>query len=226
MSNIYEIALQTGEKVTRSVESYFRRTNKANKAECVPFPFRKKKLTNGSTIFTFTGKWNPYRYDVDKGLIAVLERYNEKYEDSYAYMLVAVADDAAPDIIFNDTGFERFGELCPGVVYPEEWYEDKSNRKFDIVLLEKSVHEADGLSKKEVMKLYDLLKSETGFPLEIDNLGGGSTAIGFITPGAGDKLEWEYESLNKFVGRILSDMSLEHDDHIYRHKGLKIWLDR
>lgn len=226
MSNIYEIALQTGEKVTRSVESYFRRTNKANKAECVPFPFRKKKLTNGSTIFTFTGKWNPYRYDVDKGLIAVLERYNEKDEDAYAYMLVAVADDAAPDIIFNDTGFERFGELCPGVIYPNEWYEDKSNKKFDIVLLEKSVHEYGGLDKKEVMKLYDLLKSETGFPLEVDNLGGGSTAIGFITPEAGDKLEWSYDSLSKFIGNILADMELEKDDHIYRHKGLKIWLDR
>ena len=45
------------------------------------------------------------------------------------------------------------------------------------------------------MKLYDLLKSETGFPLEVDNLGGGSTAIGFVTPEAGDKLNWCYDSL-------------------------------
>lgn len=76
------------------------------------------------------------------------------------------------------------------------------------------------------MKLYDLLKSETGFPLEVDNLGGGSTAIGFVTPEAGDKLNWCYDSLGKFVGNILADMELENDDHIYRHKGLKIWLDR
>ena len=60
----------------------------------------------------------------------------------------------------------------------------------------------------------------------LENLGSESTAIGFITMKAGDKLDWDYKSLNKFVGRILSDMSLEHDDHIYRHKGLKIWLNR
>lgn len=226
MGNSFEVAVRTGKEATIEVEAFLRMIEKDNGSENVPYLSSKKKMKDGSTIFTWIKKWNPYRYAFDKGLIDVLKKNDDKQDEDHAYMLVTVCEQEYSEVYRNDPGLECFADLCPGVVYPEEWYEDKSNKKFDIVLLEKSVHEAGGLSKKEVMKLYDLLKSETGFPLEVDNLGGESTAIGFITPEAGDKLNWCYDSLNKFVGRILSDMSLEHDDHIYRHKGLKIWLDR
>lgn len=226
MGNSSEVAVQTGKEATIKLEAFLRMFERDNGSENVPYLSSKKKMGDGSTIFTWIKKWNPYRYDFDKGLIDVLKKNDDKQDEEHAYMLVAVGDQEYNEVYRNDPGIECFADLCPGVIYPEEWYEDKSNKKFDIVLLEKSVHECGGLSKKEVMKLYDLLKSETGFPLELENLGSESTAIGFITPEAGDKLDWSYESLNKFVGRILSDTSLEHEDHIYRHKGLKIWLDR
>lgn len=228
MGNSSEVAVQTGKAATIKVEAFLRMFKRDTGSENVPYLSSKKKMKDGSTIFTWIMKWNPYRYAFDKGLIDVLKKNDDKQDEDHAYTLVAVSEQEYSEVYRNDPGLECFADLCPprGVVYPEEWYEDKSNKKFDIVLLEKSVHECGGLSKKEVMKLYDLLKSETGFPLELENLGSESTAIGFITMKAGDKLDWRYESLNKFVGRILSDMSLEHDDHIYKHKGLKIWLSR
>lgn len=226
MGNSFEVAVRTGKEATIEVEAFLRMFERDNGSENVPYLSSKKKMKDGSTIFTWIKKWKPYLYAFDKGLIEVLKKNDDKQDEDHAYMLVAVCEQEYSEVYRNDPGVEYFADLCPGVVYPEEWYEDKSNKKFDIVLLEKSVHECGGLSKKEVMKLYDLLKSETGFPLEVDNLGGASTAIGFITPEAGDKLDWSYKSLNKFVGDILADMELEKDDHIYRHKGLKIWLDR
>ena len=226
MGNSFEVAVRTGKEVTKQVEAYLQMFEKENGKENVPYLSSKKKMKDGSTIFTWFMKWNPYRYSFDNGFMDVLRKNDDKEDEDYAYMLVAVCAEGCSEVYCNDPGIECFADLCPGVIYPEEWYEDKSNKKFDIVLLEKSVHEAGGLSKKEAMKLYDLLKSETGFPLELENLGSESTAIGFITQEAGDKLNWCYDSLSKFIGNILADMELEKDDHIYRHKGLKIWLNR
>lgn len=226
MGNSFEVAVRTGKEATIEVESFLRMFERDNGSENVPYLSSKKKMKDGSTIFTWIKKWKPYLYAFDKGLIEVLKKNDDKQDEDHAYMLVAVCAEDCSEVYYNDPGIECFADLCPGVIYPEEWYEDKSSKKYDVVLLEKSVHEAGGLSKREVMKLYDLLKSETGFPLELENLGSESTAIGFITPEAGDKLNWCYDSLNKFIGNILADMELEKDDHIYRHKGLKIWLDR
>ena len=227
MGNFYDVAVATGKYTTRSVEVLIRRAKKAGEKEGYdPSPNYKKRLPDGTTIFTWIKKWNPYRYDFDKELLALLKRNDNKQDEDHAYMLVAVCDQECSEVFYNDPGLECFGDLCPGIVYPKEWYEDRTNKKYDIVLLEKSVHEAGGLSKKEVTDLYDRLKSETGFPLELENLGSESTAIGFITPDAGCSLDWDYDSLGKCVGRILADMTLEHENHVYRHKGLKIWLDR
>lgn len=106
----------------------------------------------------------------------------------------------------------------------EEHRKSKDNGTYDVVLLEKP--DDEGLTKKDVLALYDLLKSETGVPVEIDNPLGTSTAMGFIAMEAGEKLNWNYDSLNMFVGRILSDMNLEREDHTYRHQDLVIWLTR
>lgn len=225
MSNIYEIALQTGATVTKAVETYIRKAKKSDKTGFDPSPYRKKKMSDGSTIFMWSGKWNPYKYEFDMGLVTTIERCEELTDEAHAYMLVAVSNQDVPDIIFNDAGLEHFGDLYPGVIYPKEWFEDTSKKKYDIVLMEKPFDD-DGLCKDEVIALFDHLKESNGIVLEIGNPQGNSTALGFIGPKAAEKLGWNYDSLKKAVGKILADMSLEREDHTYKHKGLKIWLSR
>ena len=97
------------------------------------------------------------------------------------------------------------------------------------VLLEKT--DTDVLSRSDTEKLFAHLKCDEGYPLEIhdsmDHL-----VFGYITKDAADSLKWEFNSLKKSVCRILTmrDVQLglinETEDHIYRHKGLKIWLGR
>lgn len=222
--SIYEIALQTGPKVTKAVEAYIRKAKNSDKTGYDPSPCRKKKMSNGSTIFMWSQKWNPYKYEFDKGLVSTLVRSQERTDEDHAYMLVAVADQDISDMRFNDAGLEYFYELYPGVIFPGEWYEDSSKKKWDIVLMEKPID--DGLYKDEAMDLFDRLKENNGIALEIENPQGSSTALGFIGPKAAEKLGWNYDSLKKAVGKILADMSLEREDHTYKHKGLKIWLSR
>ena len=99
------------------------------------------------------------------------------------------------------------------------------SQKYDIVLMEKPFDD-DGLCKDEVITLFNHLKDSNGIVLEIDNPQGNSTALGFIGPKAAEKLGWNYDTLKKTVGKILADMSLEREDHTYKHEGLKIWLSR
>ena len=220
MSTIYEVALETGAELAKKVEDYMQKANE----ERTMFPYKKKTMEDGAVIFTFTGKWGPYNYEVDKGLIKVLEQYDGYDNDDYAYKLVAVADDDMPTIFCNDNGFEIFGDLCPGVCYPKEWYEDRSEKTFDVALREVPVNK--GLDQEDVAGLYDKLKSGIGIPLMLDNPLGNTCAMGFITPEAGAELEWSYKGLAKRVGGILADEGKERDGHTYRYKGLKIWLYR
>lgn len=230
MGNCYDVAAATGKYTTRAVEALIRRTKKAGEKEGYdPSPNYKKRLPDGTTIFTWIKKWNPYRYDFDKELLALLKRNDNKQDEDHAYMLVAVCDQEYSEVFYNDPGLECFGDLCPGIIYPKEWYEDRSEKKYDIVLLEKA--DTDVLSRSDTEKLFAHLKCDEGYPLEIhdsmDHL-----VFGYITKDAADRLKWEFNSLEKSVCRILTmrDVQLglinETEDHVYRHKGLKIWLGR
>lgn len=95
---------------------------------------------------------------------------------------------------------------------------------FDIVLLEK--HGVKGLTKTEVMDLYNMLKQPEGYPIEIENLDGESSAIGFITPNAAYQLKYEYDMLKKKIGEILADMNLENETDVYCIENLDIYLSR
>ena len=219
MSNTYEIALQTGANVTRSVEAYFRKVKKEN-PENHCSPERKKTLSDGSTIFMWSKKWNPYRYDFDMGLLGTLERNNESNDANHAYMLVAVSDQDCSEMYYNEPGTEYFNELCAGVCYPEEWYEDRTGKIYDAVLMEKP--SAEGLGKKEVMRLFNLLKSETGMPLEFKDPEGNTAVFGFISPKAVDKLGPKLDGFENHIWKILADP--DREEPACRYKGLRIWL--
>ena len=98
---------------------------------------------------------------------------------------------------------------------------------YDVTLIEKPGNA--GLIKNEVVDLMDMLNSLEGFPLEIGDINGNSSAMGFITPTAAEKLQYEYgqdSELGQFISSILDDMNKESEDGTYEFKELRIWMNR
>lgn len=98
---------------------------------------------------------------------------------------------------------------------------------YDIVLLEKPGNA--GLIKTDVIDLMDMLNSLEGFPLEIGDINGNSSAMGFITPQAAEKLSYVYDQeseLGQYIASILDDMNKESEDCTYTFNGLRIWMSR
>lgn len=100
--------------------------------------------------------------------------------------------------------------------------------KYDAVFIEKE--DMSGLTVAEITRMYDLLNQNEGFPMEIYNTGAESSAMGFITPSGFDKLvnvnHDEEDDFREYIGNILADMKLQHDDCVYDFGELKIYLTR
>ena len=115
---------------------------------------------------------------------------------------------------------------------------------FDVALLEKEGN--TGLILEEIKMLYNFCanplnngRDEVSL-VELSAKDHESTAIGFITPAAYDKLDWDLEAsgFHNFITSIMDDMELEDKlafhsyelsgktYHLYEFKGLKIWLNR
>ena len=140
MGNCYDVAAATGKYTTRAVEALIRRAKKAGEKEGYdPSPNYKKRMPDGTTIFTWIKKWNPYRYDFDKELLALLKRNDNKQDEDHAYMLVAVCDQEYSEVFYNDPGLECFGDLCPGIIYPKEWYEDRTEKNTMLFCLKRQI---------------------------------------------------------------------------------------
>lgn len=100
----------------------------------------------------------------------------------------------------------------------------QTSQTFGITLIEKP--NVDGLTKAEVMEMYDQMDGDEAYPLEI---GGSETSVmGFITPEAAEILDYDYEDsgLNDFVAVILDDMNNESEDGTYEFRGIRIHLSR
>lgn len=98
--------------------------------------------------------------------------------------------------------------------------------KYDVVLIEKPFFE--GISFLEIKSLFNLLLTDEVYPIEIQS-NCESSAMGFITSEAADKIDYAYETntyFANFITDILDDMKNESEDHTYEFKGLKIWLGR
>lgn len=95
---------------------------------------------------------------------------------------------------------------------------------FGITLVEKP--NVDGLTKAEVMEMYDQMNGDEAYPLEIS--GCETSAMGFITPEAAEVLNYDYQEsgLNDFVAVILDDMNNESEDGTYEFRGIRIHLSR
>ena len=103
----------------------------------------------------------------------------------------------------------------------------KNNEYFEIALIEKPGDE--GLTRSEITDLFDMLSRTEAFPIEIGDINGNSSAMGFITPQAAEELDYEYDQdseLGQFISSILDDMNKESEDGTYEFKDLRIWLNR
>lgn len=103
----------------------------------------------------------------------------------------------------------------------------KNNKYFEIALMEKPGDE--GLTRSEIIDLFDMLSKTEAFPIEIGDINGNSSAMGFITPQAAEELDYEYDQdseLGQFISSILDDMNKESENGTYEFKDLRIWLNR
>lgn len=100
----------------------------------------------------------------------------------------------------------------------------QTSQTFGITLVEKP--NVDGLTKAEVMEMYDQMNGDEAYPLDIS--GCETSAMGFITPEAAEILDYDYQEsgLNDFVAVILDDMNNESEDGTYEFRGIRIHLSR
>lgn len=100
----------------------------------------------------------------------------------------------------------------------------QTSQTFGITLIEKP--NVDGLTKAEVVEMYDQMDGDEAYPLEIG--GSETSAMGFITPEAAEILDYDYEDsgLNDFVSVILGNVNNEPEDGTYEFRGIRIHLSR
>ena len=97
---------------------------------------------------------------------------------------------------------------------------------YGLVLREK--YGIEGISRNDVVELFDMLDSTEAFPIELSSYEHENVAMGFITPRAADLVDYDYENsgLREYISSILDDMERESDTCEYEFKGIKIWLSR
>lgn len=237
MGEWYIIGLQTGKKVTEAVDDFIASEHHSDAHGDNFDPTNRKTLSDGSTIYRWYMKWNPYQYADEARMVGILQNFNKlnteeltnSEDEDFAYKLVAVGEEGGMDDLANEQGYELFDCLYSNldVTFPEDWDEEESKPIYDIVLLEKPGEL--GLTKNNVLSLYRLLKLNNAFPMEIGDVNGNSSAMGFITYAAAETLQYEYtqdSGLGQFISSILDDVTKETEDGVYEYQGLKIWLNR
>ncbi len=98
--------------------------------------------------------------------------------------------------------------------------------EYNIALLEKPLDE--GLTKAEVIDLFDMLSGTSAIPIEIQ--AENSVAMGFINLTDAEFLNYDYTGLTNKVRAILNDMDLENEGCSYEiengHGHSTIYLSR
>ena len=83
--------------------------------------------------------------------------------------------------------------------------------EYSIVLKEKPLDE--GLTKAEIIDLFDMLSGVEAIPIEIQ--GENSAAMGFINLTDAEFFNFDYARIVNKVTKILNDMNLENPDGEY-----------
>ena len=96
-------------------------------------------------------------------------------------------------------------------------------KKYDVALIQKDGE--SGLTKAEVVALFDAINTDEVFPLEILAKDHECSAMGFISAQAADELfDYDYAALSDFVAEILDDVEKETASCEYELNGARIFL--
>ena len=112
--------------------------------------------------------------------------------------------------------------------------------KYGVALVEKPGEE--GMSFNEMEKLFDMIAIGDGegaerdafsarasvevYPIELEAKMHESSAMGFISVDAAEKLDYDYGALRDYIAGILDDMEKENPDGYYCFEGIDIFLTR
>lgn len=97
------------------------------------------------------------------------------------------------------------------------------NASYDIALIEK--YDTDGLSKKEIAHLYDIVKSDNLYPIEYYIPDKHSSAMGFITKEAAAVLDFAYDNISILSDFIRLAITTDKDSFEFKHLRIKIEHD-
>ena len=164
MGQWFDVGLQAGKSVAEKVDEFIKREGFT--------PNKRRTLSDGSTIYRWYMKWNPYWFKDEKRFVELLNTFDgnpefmsdEEYENT-AYKLVAVGDEGGTDEIANDGGYELFDGIYNSysVTYPAPFDdEDKSIDKNELRTKVEAVAEiferyCKTLGEKEYREFYDSL---------------------------------------------------------------------
>ncbi len=127
MSEWYTIGLQTGKNVSKRIDKFI---ELQYCDECKNFnPDAKKTLSDGTSIYQWYMKWNPYIFKDEKELITILQDFDGSDSEDDAYKLVCVGDEGSEDEYGNTIGYDIFIDIYQShtLSYPEE-YEQESEK--------------------------------------------------------------------------------------------------
>lgn len=94
----------------------------------------------------------------------------------------------------------------------------------DAALLERPLDA--GLTFTEILSLARMIREDEMIPIEIESATGESTAMGFIGKNAFERINFKKETLSEPLGKVLSDTSLETDDHMYHVGAIQVFMSR
>lgn len=128
MGQWYDIGLQAGKTVAEKVDEFIK--NEKNFA-----PKRRKELRDGSVVYQWYMKWNPYLFTDEKKFCELLEEFDddgdwldddEQYKDK-AYKFVGVGDEGGNEEFGNEAGNDLFDCLYDAceVTFPDEFWEEE-----------------------------------------------------------------------------------------------------
>lgn len=128
MGQWYDIGLQAGKIVAEKVDEFIKNEQNFN-------PKRRKRLRDGSVVYQWYMKWNPYLFKDEQRFCDLLETFDdlgtwisdEQYKNM-AYKLVCVGDEGGNEELGNEAGNELFDCLYDAceVTFPDEFWEEES----------------------------------------------------------------------------------------------------
>lgn len=195
MGEIYDIGLQAGSEIAKEIDGFIKSEYK-NEFENFD-PYKVRTMPDGSKLYRWSRKWNPYRYSDEKRLIAILRQFDhtdngesrsDEEEIDLAYKLVAMGDGGGFDERGNGYGYKYFEELrlptsvdCPGDEEPGYY-----GPYYDVVLARK--HAGVLMYKTEAKRLLDMVSGYMVCPVRCFPLTQDTCLMGFASSEAIEKM--------------------------------------